>query len=151
MPLDEFAAKHVFAPLGMSETGFRPAEKLRGRIAPTEKVGDGWLRGEVHDPRARAMGGVAGHAGVFSTADDLVKFARMMLRGGELDGKRVLAPATVRTMTTARPVPGGLRALGWDVARATGQPRRVVRATRASVTPDSQARRSGVIRRTTPR
>src|SRR5262249_12795187 len=83
MPLDEFAAKHVFTPLGMNETGFRPPENLRPRIAPTEKAGDGWLRGEVHDPRARAMGGVAGHAGLFAPAVDLVRYARMMLHGGE--------------------------------------------------------------------
>src|SRR5579885_3372705 len=118
MPLNEFAQKHVFAPLKMTETGFRPGEKLKGRAAPTEKRGGQWMRGEVHDPRAFALGGVAGHAGLFSTADDLARFARMLLRGGELDGARVLSRAAVRRMTEPHPVPGGLRSLGWDVRTA---------------------------------
>jgi uncharacterized protein YbbC (DUF1343 family)/CubicO group peptidase (beta-lactamase class C family) len=120
IPLDEFAGKNVYEPLGMTETGFRPPDKLKERAAPTERVagaeGKGhWLQGEVHDPRARALGGVAGHAGLFSTADDLALFARMMLNGGELNGKRVLARRTVALMTEPRAVPGGLRGLGWDV------------------------------------
>jgi CubicO group peptidase (beta-lactamase class C family) len=71
--------------------------------------------GEVHDPRAYLLGGVAGHAGLFSTADDLARYVRMLLHAGELDGKRVLSAATVRLMTTPRAVPGGQRAYGWDV------------------------------------
>jgi uncharacterized protein YbbC (DUF1343 family) len=115
MPLDEFARKNIFEPLGMADTGFRPGDKLKGRAAPTEQREGQWRPGEVHDPRAFLLGGVAGHAGLFSTADDLALFARMLLNHGELNGRRLLSPLTVRTMTTARPVPGGLRALGWDV------------------------------------
>jgi uncharacterized protein YbbC (DUF1343 family)/CubicO group peptidase (beta-lactamase class C family) len=114
-PLDEFAARNIYTPLGMHDTMFRPTERLKARCAPTERRGDHWILGEVHDPRAFALGGVAGDAGLFSTADDLAVFARMILGGGECDGKRILAPETVRTMTKARQVPGGLRAYGWDV------------------------------------
>jgi uncharacterized protein YbbC (DUF1343 family) len=114
-PLNEFARKHIFTPLGMADTGFRPSDKLKERAAPTERRGDHWMQGEVHDPRSYALGGVAGHAGLFSTADDLAIYARMILHGGEWDGHRLLSAATVRTMTTPHQVPGGLRALGWDV------------------------------------
>jgi CubicO group peptidase (beta-lactamase class C family) len=116
MSLDAFAHQHVFAPLEMNETGFRPGDKLKGRAAPTEKRDGRWLAGEVHDPRAAGLGGVAGHAGLFSTADDLAVFAQMLLNGGSYNGKRVLSPLTVRLMTTPRTVPGGLRTYGWDVA-----------------------------------
>ncbi len=118
VPLDEFARKNIFEPLAMHDTGFRPDAKLRERAAPTEKRDGEWWPGEVHDPRAFRLGGVAGHAGLFSTADDLALYARMLLGGGELGGKRILAAATVRTMTTPRPVPGGQRACGWDVDTA---------------------------------
>jgi CubicO group peptidase (beta-lactamase class C family) len=114
--LDAFAHKHVFAPLGMNETGFRPGDKLKERAAPTVKRDGRWLAGEVHDPRAAALGGVAGHAGLFATADDLAVFAQMILNSGTYNGKRVLSAETVRLMTTPRTVPGGLRAYGWDVA-----------------------------------
>ncbi len=113
--LDVFARKHVFEPLGMRETTFRPEKALAERAAPTEKRDGRWMRGEVHDPRAYLLGGVAGHAGLFSTADDLAVFAQMILNQGSYAGQRILRPATVRLMTTPRPVPGGLRALGWDV------------------------------------
>ncbi len=113
--LDAFAAKHVFAPLGMSETTFKPNEALARRSAPTEKRDDRWMQGQVHDPRAFRLGGVAGHAGLFGTAEDLARYAQMILNEGAYSGRRILSPATVRLMTTARPVPGGLRALGWDV------------------------------------
>jgi CubicO group peptidase (beta-lactamase class C family) len=115
-PLDAFAHEHVFAPLGMNETGFRPEGKLKERAAPTEQRDGRWLVGEVHDPRAAHLGGVAGHAGLFSTADDLAVFAQMLLNGGSYNGKRVLSPLTVSLMTTARTIPGGLRTYGWDVA-----------------------------------
>jgi uncharacterized protein YbbC (DUF1343 family) len=116
--LDQFARKHVFEPLGMKETTFRPQGALRERAAPTEARAGRFEPGVVHDPRAYALGGVAGHAGLFSTADDLARFARMLLRGGALDGQRLLAADTLRTMTTPRPVPRGLRAYGWDVDTA---------------------------------
>jgi uncharacterized protein YbbC (DUF1343 family) len=124
--LDEFAQEHVFTRLGMKETMFNPPASLRARIAPTESCTPfGWpcegadmkmLRGVVHDPTARRMDGVAGHAGLFGTAADLAIFCRMVLRNGSYRGARVLAPLTVAKMTT--PVPSedrNLRALGWDV------------------------------------
>lgn len=114
--LDVYARRAVFDPLGMSETEFRPAGKGGrlpiARIAPTEKQDGVYLRGEVHDPRARALGGVAGHAGLFGTADDLARYARALLGGGG----GWLSPAGVAAMTRARDFgDGDLRALGWDV------------------------------------
>src|SRR5262249_46818027 len=108
--LDAFAAEHVFTPLGLTETGFRPAGKLKERCAPTERRDGRWLAGEVHDPRAALLGGVAGHAGLFSTADDVAVYAQMMLDGGAYRGNRILAPLTVRTITAPRDVPRGQRA-----------------------------------------
>jgi len=114
-PLAEATATRIFAPLGMTETGYLPAEALRGRCAPTERRDGGWIRGDVHDPRAWKLGGVAGHAGLFGTAADLARYARMMLAGGSLEGVRVLATPTVALMTRAVTLPeGDLRALGWD-------------------------------------
>jgi uncharacterized protein YbbC (DUF1343 family)/CubicO group peptidase (beta-lactamase class C family) len=118
VPLDEFARDNVFKPLGMSATGFRLKGELKDRAAPTEKRDGKWMRGEVHDPRAYRLGGVAGHAGLFATADDLAVFAQCLLDGGEHKGKRVFRAETVRRMTAAQAVPGGLRAYGWDVATA---------------------------------
>jgi uncharacterized protein YbbC (DUF1343 family)/CubicO group peptidase (beta-lactamase class C family) len=130
MPLDTFAKKYVFEPTGMRHTDFRPSESVRANCAPTEDRDGHWMRGEVHDPRAFALGGVAGHAGLFSTADDLMLFARMILNHGTAaNGNQVLKPETVTLMTTPRQVPGGQRALGWDVNtsysrnRGTGFPR----------------------------
>jgi uncharacterized protein YbbC (DUF1343 family) len=113
--LDAFARKHIFEPLGLRETTYRPGKELAERAAPTEKREGRWMRGEVHDPRAYLLGGVAGHAGLFSTADDLAVFAQMILNRGSYGRARILSPDTVRLMTAARTVPGGLRALGWDV------------------------------------
>jgi CubicO group peptidase (beta-lactamase class C family) len=117
-PLDAYAAKNIFGPLGLRDTQFRPAKDLAARAAPTEKAAGRWLRGEVHDPRARRLGGVAGHAGLFSTADEVAVFAQVLLDGGAWQGRRVLTAETVRRMTAPRRVPGGLRALGWDVQTA---------------------------------
>ncbi|HKC64023.1 MAG TPA: exo-beta-N-acetylmuramidase NamZ domain-containing protein [Pyrinomonadaceae bacterium] len=134
MTLDEFAKRNIFEPLGMRETGFRPRAELRPRIAPTETkraagnylggvgdksvAGDEWLRGEVHDPTSYRMGGVAGHAGLFSTADDLAIYCQMILNGGQYGGVRILSPMTVAMMTRPRVVTdeGGARGLGWDIA-----------------------------------
>jgi serine-type D-Ala-D-Ala carboxypeptidase len=113
--LDQFLATRVFTPLGMKDTQFKPDASLRGRIAPTEiNPPRGYpLRGEVHDENAYALGGVAGHAGLFSTASDLAIFAQMMLDGGTFDGTRIVADSTVQLFT--RRAPGaGTRALGWD-------------------------------------
>lgn len=112
-PLDAYVQKNVFQPLGMKDTTYRPAAALRDRIAPADVAGDGLRWGQVQDPIAYRMGGVAGHAGVFTTADDLTRFAEMMLAGG----RGVLTPGSVATMTTPQSPPGGtaLRGLGWDI------------------------------------
>src|SRR5207244_8601847 len=119
---------------GMRETGFRPDAKLSSRIAPTEKrrsqmnylgdsggdagrEGEQWLRGQVHDPTSFRMSGVAGHAGLFSTADDLAVYCQMILNGGRYRSVRILSPLTVAEMTRPRLVSanGWTRGLGWDI------------------------------------
>jgi uncharacterized protein YbbC (DUF1343 family)/CubicO group peptidase (beta-lactamase class C family) len=135
LTLDQFAQRNIFEPLKMRETDFRPRAELGPRIAPTEKLrasasylggsgasvgalGERWLRGEVHDPTAFRMGGVAGHAGLFSTADDLALYCQMILNGGEYGGARILSPLSVAAMTRPRTVTedGQARGLGWDIA-----------------------------------
>ena len=117
--LADFARDSVFAPLHMSETRFQPPAILQPRIAPTEKLPTGEiLRGTVHDPTARFMGGIAGHAGLFSTADDLAKFCQMMLNlGTSAEGKRLFSPATILKFTSSQTPLGQpvLRGLGWDI------------------------------------
>jgi uncharacterized protein YbbC (DUF1343 family)/CubicO group peptidase (beta-lactamase class C family) len=148
-PIDQFALENIYQPLGMKDTGYKPLERLgeavKSRIAPTEKCGssvsvacaqlrqkptsgeakepappDSWMRGDVHDPRAYMLGGVAGHAGLFSTADDLAIYCQMILNGGEYQGRRILSPMGVHRMTEARPSAGNAsdgnaRGLGWDI------------------------------------
>ena len=114
MSLDEYSAKNVFGPLGMAHTRYRPPAIWKSKTAPTEYDDDHvMLRGVVHDPTARRMGGVAGDAGIFSTADDLAKFAQALLNGGG----RVLAPITVEKMTTPQqpPTATAVRGFGWDL------------------------------------
>ena len=141
LPLDEFAKQNIFEPLGMKDTTFTPDAALRERAAPTEprsateaylggkdtKAEDQkMIQGYVHDPTAWRMGGVAGHAGLFSTADDLVAYCQMYLNHGEFQGKRILSPLGIEAMTTNQ-VPAALspaaphdiriaRGLGWDIA-----------------------------------
>src|SRR5262249_7806138 len=92
------------------------AARLEARIAPTEMREGRWMRGEVHDPRAYELGGVAGHAGLFSTAADLAVFCQMILNKGEYNGVRILAPYTVERMVSAQSLPTSqLRGIGWDV------------------------------------
>ncbi|MFL5502465.1 MAG: serine hydrolase domain-containing protein [Gemmatimonadaceae bacterium] len=114
-PLDKFLTRRVFEPLGMNETMYRPADSLFPRVAPTEVTPPrGYpLRGEVHDENAYALGGVAGHAGLFSTAADLSVFAQMMLNGGEYNGVQIVSKQTVDLFTSRA---FGHRALGWDTA-----------------------------------
>ena len=132
LPVDQYAKKHVFDPLKMTDTGYRPAERVLPRVAPTGLRDKLTIRGEVHDPRAYKMGGVAGHAGLFGTAIDLSRYARMLLRGGELDGARVLKADTVKLFTAPRDVPPGMgkdgpvkqqRSYGWDVDTSYSGPR----------------------------
>jgi uncharacterized protein YbbC (DUF1343 family)/CubicO group peptidase (beta-lactamase class C family) len=124
--LDQFVRHRIFEPLGMKDTTFLPPPSMTPRIAPTENCTPlGWpcqgpdmrmLRGVVHDPTARRMGGVAGHAGLFSTAADLSIFARMLLGGGAYQGTRILAPLTVQKMTTAAAdADHNVRGMGWDI------------------------------------
>lgn len=125
--LDAFAHERIFEPLGMNDTMFLPPSSLQPRIAPTESCTEfGWpcqgadmkmLRGVVHDPTARRMGGVAGHAGLFSTANDLAIYCRMLLGGGTYDGKRILSPLTVAKMTSSATPDRerNVRGFGWDI------------------------------------
>ncbi len=104
-PLSQFAQEEVFKPLGMKDTTYLPAAERKPRIAPTEKRSKDdadFIRGEVHDPRAHALGGFAGHAGLFGTADDVSRWVRMLLNGGQLDGTRILSKSTVKNMLTQR-------------------------------------------------
>jgi serine-type D-Ala-D-Ala carboxypeptidase len=111
--LDAFCEERIFKPLGMTDTFFRPADSLKYRVAPTEVTPPrGYaLRGEVHDENAYALGGVAGHAGLFSTARDLAVFAQMMLNGGQYNDVRILSDTAVALFTNRA---AGTRALGWD-------------------------------------
>jgi uncharacterized protein YbbC (DUF1343 family)/CubicO group peptidase (beta-lactamase class C family) len=125
MLLSEFAQREFYTPLKMVDTSFLPPASKLDRIAPTEKQGDRVLRGVVHDPTSRKMGSVAGHAGVFTTAADLARFARFMLNKGELEGVRILKPETVRLMTSVQspPAVAARRALGWDIDSPYAGPR----------------------------
>lgn len=132
MSLDRFAQARIFAPLGMRHTGYRPLERMpAAAIAPTQRGasdasqptahGDlapgAPLQGVVHDPTVRRMGGVGGSAGVFSTVGDVARFARMLMGNGTLDGARILAPDSVRLLTTVQSPPGiaALRGMGMDI------------------------------------
>jgi uncharacterized protein YbbC (DUF1343 family)/CubicO group peptidase (beta-lactamase class C family) len=113
MSLDEYALKNIFKPLGMDHTRYLPPHDWLDKVAPTEyDESNHMLWGLVHDPTARRMGGVAGHAGVFSTADDVSKFAQAML-----DGKFVISPASIAKMTSPQQPPNSveMRGVGWDI------------------------------------
>ena len=117
LPLDQFADGHIFRPLGMTDTRFNPDTAdaaLRRRIAPTAYDAiRGQLRGTVHDGNAWALGGVSGHAGLFSTARDLAIFAQCLLNGGTYGAVRLLSPQTIARWTSRQGTLGS-RALGWD-------------------------------------
>jgi CubicO group peptidase (beta-lactamase class C family) len=137
--LDIFARENIFRPLGMSETTFVPPVQWRTRIAPTEPRSntlqylkgelaqdqDEILRGEVHDPTAWRMGGVTGHAGLFSTAHDLAIYAQTLLNGGSWQGFRLFSPITVRAMTSPQTPPDAmpLRGFGWDIESGYSSPK----------------------------
>src|SRR5581483_4393930 len=118
-PLDIFAKKEIFDPLGMTDAGFNP--KPSNRIAPTEMTDGVMLRGVVHDPTARRMGGVAGHAGLFITVHDLAKYCRMLLRGGS----PIFRPEIVQQMTSVQSPPNVAvkRAGGFDIDSSYSKPR----------------------------
>ncbi len=116
-PFDRYVATRILGPLNMRDTRFRPPRALWDRVAPTE-VDTAWrkrqLRGEVHDENAYALGGVSSHAGLFSSARDLTRFARMLLWGGTLDGATIVAPATIARFTRVQDPALSHRALGWE-------------------------------------
>jgi uncharacterized protein YbbC (DUF1343 family) len=116
-PLNVFCAREIYKPLKMVDTGFLPDKSKDWRIAPTQWTDGVMLRGTVHDPTARNMGGVAGHAGLFTTAPDVARYARMMLNMGELDGVRIFKPETVKMMTSVQTPPDidDRRGFGWDI------------------------------------
>lgn len=128
--LEQFLARRVFGPLGMTESFYRPDSTLRPRIAPTEV--DPWrqrhLRGEVHDENAFALGGVAGHAGLFSTGRDLARLARMYLGNGVLEGRRFVAPETIDRFTTVHDPTLSHRALGWETPNGNNSAGRLMSA-----------------------
>ena len=116
--LDELARAEILRPLGMTDTMFLPSKKLLVRIAPTEKdttYRKRLLRGEVHDENAYAMGGIAGHAGLFGTAEDLAAFCQTLLNGGIYAHHRILRRSTIAEFTVAQGVSGDTRTLGWAV------------------------------------
>lgn len=119
-----FSQQHIFQPLGMRETTFVPGADLKKRCAPTQRRNGAWMQGEVHDPRAYKLDGIAGHAGLFSTASDLAKYAAAMLNRGTYQNARLMNEEAWQLMTTGNIVPGkrtsgekyeGLRGLSWDL------------------------------------
>jgi len=138
--IDVFARENIFNPLGMTDTCYRPPETLVGRIAPTEsrrntllyvharisrKGIDKMLRGEVHDPTAYRMEGVAGHAGLFSSAKDVARYAQMLLDLGKYSGGRLMSPMTVQSMSRPQSPPKSeyARGYGWDIRTDYSSPR----------------------------
>jgi beta-N-acetylhexosaminidase len=121
--LDDLAKSCIFVPLGMKDTMYRPPKKLWPAIAPTEidnNLRHRLVQGEVHDENAFAIGGVSGHAGVFSTAPDLAVFCQMLLNGGMYAHQRILRRATIAQFTTPQQLSGGTRTLGWAVPTEGG-------------------------------
>ena len=127
--LDAYLQRHVFGPLRMADTRYRPPAAWLPRIAPTER--DPWrgrlLRGEVHDENAFFLGGVSAHAGLFSSAHDLARFARALLNEGALDGVRIVRPETVRDFTRVQHVLLSNRALGWETPTGGNSAGRVMK------------------------
>ncbi len=123
--LNEFSAKRIFSPLGMTKTRFLPPPRVHDQIAPTDFRDGQLLRGIVHDPSTARMGGVAGHAGVFSTVEDTAIFAQMILNGGRYNGVRILSPLSVLQMTTPQSPVGATdwRGLGFDIRTPFSGPR----------------------------
>jgi len=117
-PLDELAREYIFEPLGMKDTMYRPPKQLWPEIAPTEidtQLRHRLVQGEVHDENAHAIGGVSGHAGVFSTSPDLAKFCQMLLNGGVYGDRRIVKRATIAEFTEPQALAKNTRTLGWVV------------------------------------
>jgi CubicO group peptidase (beta-lactamase class C family) len=130
--LDVFAEREIFQTLGMDRSMFHPPRKLRQDIAPTEMDSNFRKRlvwGEVHDENAWAMGGIAGNAGLFSTAGDISAFAQMILNGGIYGHERILAYSTIRQFTAHQSIGGTARTLGWDVPAEASSSGRYLSAT----------------------
>jgi CubicO group peptidase (beta-lactamase class C family) len=126
MKLDKFAKEKIFQPLKMLDTNFKPSRSLLSRITPTTREGNTLIHGIVHDPSARAMGGVAGHAGLFTSAPDLARYCRMIIGGGKLGNIRVLKKESVELMTrnhTAHISRKVKRGIGWDIDSVFSSPR----------------------------
>ena len=122
-PLDEFAAEHIFAPLGMSETRFNPPADVLSRCAATEQLPEGTLVGVVHDENARYLSGVGGNAGLFSTASDLSRYMRALLGEGALEGARILSSDSVALMLSPQlEASDTVRSLAWSVRSASYSP-----------------------------
>jgi CubicO group peptidase (beta-lactamase class C family) len=122
-PLDVLASASIFTPLEMKHTMYRPPQKLWPSIAPTEvdnNLRHKLVQGEVHDENAFALGGVSGHAGLFSTAPDLAAFCQMQLNGGVYAHHRILKRATIAQFTKPQQLSGGTRTLGWAVPTEGG-------------------------------
>ena len=122
-PLDELAREYIFDPMGMKNSMYNPPKKLWPEIAPTEidnQLRHRLVQGEVHDENAFAIGGVSGHAGLFSTAPDLAAFCQMLLDGGVYSHQRILRRATIAQFTTPQKLSGGTRTLGWAVPTEGG-------------------------------
>ena len=113
--LDEFAQEVLFTPLGMDGTGFCPDRRRQRRAAPTEMRAGEWLRGSVHDPRSAALGGIAGHAGLFSTAEDLSRLARLYLSRGTWNQQRILSDRAIDVLTRGVAISGAIRSPGFDI------------------------------------
>jgi CubicO group peptidase (beta-lactamase class C family) len=128
-PLDQYLARRVFGPLGMMSTQYRPGAALLARIAPTEF--DPWrqrqIRGEVHDENAFSLGGVSGHAGLFSSGHDVARLTRMYLNGGTLDGVRFVSAETIRKFTTVQDSLLSNRALGWETPNGSNSAGRLMK------------------------
>ena len=151
----QFAAENVFVRARDERHRLQPDASLTPRIAPTEKRGEKWMRGEVHDPRAYLLGGVAGHAGLFSTADDLASYCQMILNRGEFHGARVSSPMGMARMTEARPTAETPSRARRAASGGTSSPAiRPIEATcflsAVSATPASRARVCGSTRRAKP-
>ncbi len=123
--LNEFATQRIFLPLGMTKTRFLPPPQVHDQIAPTDFRDGQLLRGVVHDPTTARMGGIAGHAGVFSTVEDTASYAQMILNGGFYNGVRILSPLSVLLMTTPQSPVGATdwRGLGFDIRTHFSGPR----------------------------